>query len=204
MASYADLLRLLLDQWGASPRLRALVADGAAPIRDDALEALGDLARMAGIDDAEGVWLDRIGGVLGVARPSVADPAQDPRWGFGPAGEPFDQAPFRGSEASDALFPLPDAQYRRLLRARAALALGDGTLATFVRAVRMIDPSATVEDHRTMLVSVTTARRDQLELADRAGALPRSAGVRVRYRDRGRFGWDAAGEPFDQGAYAPV
>ena len=36
------------------------------------------------------------------------------------------------------------------------------------------------------------------------GALPRTAGVLIIYADRGRFGFDQAGVPFDQGAFTGV
>ena len=54
---------------------------------------------------------------------------------------------------------LPDALYRKLLKARAVLVLGDGTIQTFSRGVRMIDGSATVRDNRNMNVRVVTSAR---------------------------------------------
>ena len=83
------------------------------------------------IDTAEGVWLDYLGTRLGLKRPATTDPALDDRFGFDMAGLGFDQAPFRGDAANDAVYPLPDAVYRKLLRARAILLLGDGTIQTF-------------------------------------------------------------------------
>ena len=55
-----------------------------------------------------------------------------------------------------------------------------------------------------MTVRVVTSRRRLLELADSIGALPRTAGVLIIYADRGRFGFDQAGVPFDQGAFTGV
>ena len=77
--------------------------------------------------------------------------------------------------------PLPDAIYRRFVKARAVTVLSDGTFATYVKAVRFIDPNATVVDNRDMTVTVTTALQSLLELADGIGALPRTAGVMVIY-----------------------
>ena len=54
---------------------------------------------------------------------------------------------------------LPDALYRRLVKARAIMVLGDGTIYTFSRAVREIDESAAVQDQRNMTVRVVTSRR---------------------------------------------
>ena len=84
------------------------------------------------------------------------------------------------------------------------MVLGDGTIYTFSRAVREIDESAAVQDQRNMTVRVVTSRRRLLELADSIGALPRTAGVLIIYADRGRFGFDMAGVPFDQGAFTGV
>ena len=69
----------------------------------------------------------------------------------------------------------------RFVKARAVTVLSDGTFATYVKAVRLIDPNATVVDNRDMSVTVTTALQDLLELADGIGALPRTAGVMVIY-----------------------
>ena len=173
----SDLVELLLPQWQSSPRLRGIVADVLMPLRDEVLTALDRLDLMRSVDDAEGVWLDALGLRLGIRRPYTSNPLVDRRFGFGTAGEPFDQVPFRGDAANDAVYPLPDTSYRRLVKARARLVLGDGTLATFTRAVREIDPDATVEDLRTMRVRVTTADGALLMIADTARALPRSAGV---------------------------
>ena len=49
------------------------------------------------------------------------------------AGSPFRPGPFRGDVANDAVYPLPDALYRRLVKARAIMVLGDGTIYTFSR-----------------------------------------------------------------------
>ena len=198
------LSAILIGQWQASPRLRGIVVDVLQPIIDDAIAARDAIQLMQHIDHAVGVWLDYLGTRLGIERPATTDPAQDDRFGFDMAGSPFDQAPFRGDVANDALYPLPDALYRRLVKARAIMVLGDGTIYTFSRAVREIDESAAVQDQRNMTVRVVTSRRRLLELADSIGALPRTAGVLIIYADRGRFGFDLAGVPFDQGAFTGV
>ena len=90
------------------------------------------------------------------------------------------------------------------MKARALLVLSDGTTATYARAVREIDPGASVQDRRDMTLRIVTSRRQILELADTSGALPRNAGVGLEYTERDRFGYDDAGESFDQGAWTPV
>ena len=73
-----------------------VVTDALQPILDGADTATATIERMLDIDEAEGVWLDYIGVRLGIRRPATNDPAQDERFGFDDAGEPFDQALFRG------------------------------------------------------------------------------------------------------------
>ena len=197
---------LVIDQWAGSPVLRALIDALTETLRDQALPAFEQQRLMRHIDDAEGVWLDYIGLRLGIMRPVTKDPAADERFGFeGPdQSRGFDLAPFKGAEENDAVYPLNDGLYRKFIRARAILVLGDGTFQTFGKAVRAIEPAAAVQDKRNMTVRVVTAIRSFLELADASGALPRTAGVMIEYADRGRFGFDDAGESFDQGAFTNV
>ena len=203
MATFSDLLEILLGQWQESPKMRAIVADVTEALRADVLEGLRLLATMLDIDQSVGVWLDARGEQLGLSRPSTTAPAMDPRWGFDLAGTGFDQVPFQGEPQNDSVFPLPDSVYRQFVKARALTVRSDGTHATFVRAVRMIDPSADVQDHRDRTIRIVTDRQQLLELADRVEALPRNAGVSITYADRGRFGFDEAGVPFDSGPFEP-
>lgn len=194
---------LIIGQWDDSPKLRAAIDAPVNALRDDVLPAFDRLDLMRQIDKAEGVWLDYLGRRLGLRRPATTDPAADTRFGFDDAGVPFDLRPFEGDAANAAVYPLPDSIYRRLIKSRAVLVLGDGTVQTFAKAVRQIDPGATVTDQRNMTVRVVTEVRGFLELADNVGALPRSAGVQIVYADRQRFGYDEAGQPFDIGALTP-
>lgn len=176
-----QLSSILLGQWQASPRLRGIITDVLQPILDDGLVAAQRIQLMLDIDEAVGIWLDRLGVRVGIRRPTTTDPTLDERFGFDMAGAPFGRAPFRGFASSDALFPLPDPVYRRLVKARTILVMGDGTEQTFSRAVRAIDPQATIIDNRDMTVTVTTTLRAIVEMADNINALPRNAGVRIIY-----------------------
>ena len=171
----------LLGQWQSAPRVSGLVSDVLQPILDNALDAFARLQLMLDINEAEGIWLDYLGVRVGIRRPTTSDPAQDPRFGFDQAGVGFDQAPFRGAAANDAVFPLPDPVFRGFVKARAILVLGNGTVQTFRHAVHQVDPSAVVTDNRDMTVDVTTQFTELLQLADDIGAFPRTAGVRVEY-----------------------
>ena len=196
-----DLGALLLGQWQSSPRIRGLMVDAVGKIRDDAVRAADRFVEMLDLDNAGGVWLDLIGKRIGLRRPSTTNPAADVRFGYDMAGVGFDQQPFRGVPSSDAVFPLPDAVYRSLLKARVVALVGDGTIHMLDLAIKQIDPTATTQDLRNMQVRVVTSMRSTIELADELDALPRTAGVELLYRDRGRFGYDQAGVGFDQGPF---
>lgn len=172
---------LLVGQWATAPRLLAAVEAILGVLGEDVLPALERVHRMHSIDHAEGVWLDYLGARLGIRRPSTTDPSRDLRWGFRGPGQArgWDQVPMRGDEASAAVYALSDAVFRRFVRARSVLVLGNGTTPVFLEALHHIDPSATVEDHRDMTATVTTAQPELLALAEEIGALPRVAGVRV-------------------------
>ena len=205
----------LIGQWVQSPKVRAHIQIFTDILKDDFLPAIERLRAMRVIETAEGVWLDYIGVRLGLPRPATTDPAQDDRFGFSDdpdstdtSGLGFDNVPFRGGVANDAVYPLPDALYRRFLKSRAILDIGDGTFQTFSKAVRAIDPGATVQDKRDMTVRIVTDAQTFLELADMAGALPRTAGVRIIFADRGSFGLsddpdstEQSGVGFDQGGF---
>lgn len=177
---------LLLGQWVDAPNVVGLVRlflSGASGVLD-AVEAL-DGVRLVG--SGEGVWLDAIGGRLGLARPFVPRPEADVRFGFDDAGVGFDRAAFRGRASNDQLFPLGDVPFRRLLTARGITLLGDGSLMVLRRAVLAVDPDATVVDGRDMTVTVTTRQEELLTVANETGCLPRPAGVNLVFVQRTSF-----------------
>ena len=193
---------LLIGQWEGSPKIRGLAEIFRDMMVEDVIPALEEIRLMRQIESAAGVHLDYLGRRLGVERPASTDPAQDLRFGFDAAGQGFDQVPFSGDTSNDAVFPLPDGVYRRFLRGRAIALLSDGTFQTLVRSVRAIDGGAAVQDRRDMTVRVVTSRQSLIELADASGCLARNAGVLLTFAQRGRFGFDEAGVPFDQGPFS--
>ena len=52
-----------------------------------------------------------------------------------------------------------------------------------------------------MTVTVRTNEQPLIELADAAGALPRTGGVRIIYQATDAFGFDQAGVGFDQAPF---
>ena len=168
---------LMIGQWRGSPALLALLQSFLDGVRSDLDEASLRFELMQKVDTAEGVFLDYIAERIGIKRPFVTDNALDPRFGFDDAGEGFDNVPYKGEGVNDAVFPMGDAVFRKLLKARIVLLFADGSYESFRQAVHMIDPSANVQDMMNMKARVVTNFRDQFEAADKAGALPRPAGV---------------------------
>ena len=194
---------LVVGQWSDSPRLRSAIDAPLDAAREDVFPAFEQLEIFRHIDTAEGVWLDYLGVRVGLRRSATTDPSADERFGFtGPTqARGFDQSPFSGDDVNDAVFPLPDEVYRRFIRARATLVLGDGTFSTFQKAVRQVDPSARAVDNRDMSVTVYTGEETFIRLADTSGALPRTAGVKIIYLAREAFGFDDSGVGFDLGPF---
>ena len=187
---------LLASQWRDSPRLNAAVDAPLREIQEGFLDSVDALDPQRDVDTATGIWLDWLGTRVGLDRPSVPDPSAD-AFGFEGAGTGWDRAPFRGSSTVGALRPLPDETFRRFVRARGILVFSEGSFQDFWQACRIIDPAARIVDNRDMTVSIVTTRQSQFELADRIGALPRTAGVMIIYSEPGRFGFEGAGDTFD-------
>ena len=174
---------LLIGQYRASENLKYVINVLIDELRLTAEGAVSELRLQGLIDDAEGVWLDYIAARLGLQRPYTTEGGADPRWGFDSAGEGFDLVPFRGEAFNDALFPLPDVIYRRMLKARTVALRSLGGIDDFRRALAHIDTNAQAVDNFDMSLTITAEenRHWEIQLADRYRALPRPAGVSVTY-----------------------
>lgn len=190
---------LLIDQWRNSRSVSSLVQAFLDRVKVEVEDALNDLERMLNLDHAEGVWLDRIGERLGVTRPQVQYSGD--RFAFEGAGHSFDQAPFSGSQEHADIVPMSDEPFRKILKARIVALFSDGTKYALQCSICGIDPEAQLVERGPMRLRVTTGMVELMQVADRLGALARTAGVEVAYKDRGRFGFEDAGVSFDQGPY---
>ncbi len=178
-------VNLLLSQWQNSPQLKAVIQSFLDLAESHIQQPLAALANQRRIDTASGVWLDYIGGRLGVSRPLVTDSTVFARLGFTPAGVGFRQARFAGaSPVSEPKVDLGDPAYRRLLRARAIydLAYSD-TLAVSLAAVE-IDSAAVVTDNLDLTATIETNEVFLMQIALDAKAIPVPAGVLVTVTER--------------------
>lgn len=167
----------LIQQWDGAPRLRALAQLWLDTLRSEIDEPLAALQRQRSLETAEGVFLDRLGDLLGCPRPAVAADADD-LFGFQGAGVPFDQGRLKDERGfGDPVEPIADPLYRRLLRARRNTILGDGSVQALREAAAEIDSGASVEDGLDMTVTITTAEETPMTLAVACRAVGAPAGV---------------------------
>ena len=164
----------LLTQWrrDARPNLQALVREFLEVFKTELSDPLITMTTYRRLDTAVGVWLDFLGELLGLPRPSL--PETSARFGFaGGDGVGFNQAPFA---SINPVFRLRraagDATYRALLRAR-GLMLRTGTSIDELQAVTDlllgadVATWATGASPMTVIVEIETggADEDLLDLA---------------------------------------
>lgn len=175
---------LLLQQWRDTPRLQALAEALLGIIGEELLQPLATLEGQMGLDSAAGVWLDHIGARLGLPRPATRDTEFD-FFGFeGSGGVGFGQGIFSTTDpALSPRVPVGDDYYRRLLRLRAEVVLGDGTTATLDRSIAHVFPGATHQDDGDMTMTLVGVPADDVlrDVIENAGLQPGVAGVEEQW-----------------------
>lgn len=194
-------VNLLISQWATKPRMRAFVGALIQAKCDGILAPLRAIENYDAIEQAEGYWLDTIGGLLGLQRPPIDSTGRTARFGFDGVGVGWDTARMGDHDALPVLAPAGDELYRRLLRARGRALLSLGELGSLIAAAREIDPTALVVDGQDMTVTIRTAHAVDMLLAYRIGALPVAAGIALRIIGLEQFGFDDAGVGWDAGPY---
>ena len=182
--------------------IRKTVSAQVSTIQSDVEKAVKAFLDMADIDLAEGVWLDRLAARVGIRRPYIHN-SQTLRFGFhGPTrSRGFEQASFNSTEPSGEYVGLSDDIFRKLIKARGLLDIGRGTFQDFKKAVNIISEEAESVDNRDMSITIYTSNTEIFGLAEKADALPRTAGVEVNYVERDVFGFQGAGDGFDQSRF---
>lgn len=176
---------LLIQQYGDSPRMRAVIDGLLEILQSELVDPLVALGRHVDPVVAQGAWLDHLGERLGYHRPLVADDVRF--FGFRTTGPPqnlgFGQGPFRSTvQQLQVRSGVGDAVYRRLLSAR-ALYLRSGASRASVEPILdvLYDEWEIVESDLSVLIrgrSATTVLHDILA-ADHERLIPRAAGVAV-------------------------
>lgn len=171
-----DGLDYLITQYASSTRLRALIRAILNVSDQQILSVADELQRCLNIDLASGYWLDRMGRLLGLERPSVVSADYDDVIRFGVRGAGFGNFPFVLSSLLE-YSPLGDGDYRRLLKSRIVSLRSGCTLVEYREALAYLDSTATVSDNSDLTYTVTTVNVGLVILAELHHALPATLGV---------------------------
>ncbi len=136
---------LLLSQFHASPRLRALI-DQAGDIHTRWMWMLKRIFLMSDIDTATGHWLDVIGKIVG--RQRYIQGLRKNYFGFSEnQDESFDQAPFWSGYPDSIIYTgiADDQLYRKLLWAQVVYNRGNVSIAGLTRGLSRVFDGATVQ-----------------------------------------------------------
>lgn len=148
---------LLIAQWseGEGSAVQDFVRGVLQIVQDEIVQPLRTLERMASLDTATGIWLDRIGERLGFTRPTRDDQSIE-RFGYaGSRGKGFDQAPFYSTDPQAAgRVPVGDDEYRSILRARAQALIGAGNRTSVAAAAALLFNGAVTITAGTAAIAV--------------------------------------------------
>ncbi|WP_311271093.1 DUF2612 domain-containing protein [Sphingobium sp. WCS2017Hpa-17] len=183
MARFFDPAQTLLSQYANSPVLTDLIDRLSLAIdRQEDFDTFYDI--VWNIDTAAGFGLDIWGRIVGVGR-ALYVPDEE-YLGFSQAGDtyPFDEGIFYGGSSATPNYLLTDVAYRRVIMAKAALNITDGSILAINAILMALFPTSGnvyVRDNRDMtLTYVFGAPISRIEYAivTQANVLPRPAGVR--------------------------
>lgn len=171
----------VLSQYANSPVMLAVI-DLLAEAFDqqDNLDQFYDL--VWNVATAKGFGLDIWGRIVGVGR-VLRIPASVPYFGF--AEQPFGQGIFYGAGVITQNYALTDDAFRRLVFAKAALNINDGSIAAINAAMLAIFPTlgnSYVQDHGDMTMTYVFGSQPspvELAIVAQAGVLPKPVGVSV-------------------------
>ncbi len=176
-----DVRQTMLSQYANSPVLTELIRRTA-----DALDQQANVdafyALVWNVETARGWGLDVWGRIVGVNR-VLHIPADVPYIGF--AEQPFGQGIWWGAGAITRNFALSDEAFRRLILAKAALNICDGSIPAINAAMRALFPgrgNCYVRDDGGMsmtLVFGAVLSAVELAIVAQAGVLPKPVGVSV-------------------------
>lgn len=130
----------VISQYRSDPALNALL-HGFGELLRLQMETACDVRRLLySIDDMEGVQLDLIGRVLVQPRPGITNTAI-PFFGYDgtPGAVGYNVAPYYDyNRAGEVLVPLPDAYYKRLLKAKTIKNTSDCSIDQIIQIVEVV------------------------------------------------------------------
>jgi hypothetical protein len=182
----------ILSQFSDSQRFQELLEVLLGPI-DDLELVIGQLETLLCLETSEGIWLDVLGEIVGVARPNLVVPPEllftykdigapdNPLQGFGgiPPGTTFGL--YDSLYGLEQDIPAEDPQYRDLIRAKAASTFSSPSLPSIYQFIRS---TFNVECHLTepyagkvdVTIDTYLSSKDRADLVNNA---PVAAGIAI-------------------------
>lgn len=112
-------IRFLIRQYNQAqtPRLYSLITQRLDLLQRSFLTVVCDMENGKSLDTAQGIWLDLLGKIIGLSRPTFERDVELEYFGFAADDRGFDQAPFASvNPPAQKLQGIRDEYYRRLLR----------------------------------------------------------------------------------------
>lgn len=180
-----DIEQTLISQYATSPAISALVKSINEWIRPDVdLDNFYNL--IWNIETAEGYGLDVWGRIVGVVR--VLTVVSGQFFGFAEASDPsevgtFGQAPLYSGSSVTSNFALTDDAFRKLILAKAAANITNGSIQSINRILMGLFPgrgNCYVLDNLDMTMTYKfefALEPFEISIVEQSGVLPRSVGV---------------------------
>jgi hypothetical protein len=179
---FFDVRATVISQYANSPALLALIdAFGFAFDRQVDFDAFHDA--VWNVDTAVGFGLDIWGRIVGVERGLFISEAEYLGWSDATGSQPFGSGIWYGAGGYTPNYRLTDAVYRRVILAKAALNITDGSIPAINAIMRTLFPeygNTYVRDNADMTMAfVFGARPSKVDYAivTQSGVMPRPAGV---------------------------
>ena len=202
------------SQYAASPHLRALV-DGFWEALDPDADIESIYNNMVNLDTAVGFGLDVWGRIVAIGREYVAVSDENHYFGFATeeAGVvndrlgTLDEQPFY--EPVNGKIILSDSAYRTYILIKAMVNIGDGSLASINRMLKLLFPDIRIYCVHADTMVLRLVINDHISSADKQALLnlpwlPAGVGLDIYQVITPTFGFDGSGlQPFDQGTFAP-
>lgn len=207
MVDVTENSKLVIQQYRNSEKLMAIIDGFNKIVQDELITPALEIEKMHSIEHARAIWLDHIGERLGIRRPYLSSDEID-IFGFDDNGIGFDQGGF--SEDGESLsVPASDDFYRKLIIARGAQLLTDGTVESMNEILVAAFDDGHYIDHTNMSMSVRLDgdyTLDQINLILNTNLITKPSGVRLQtlyvVPEDDVFGFDDNGLGFDQAGFS--
>lgn len=198
------------SQYAASPHIRALVDAYWEALNPDAdIDLI--YKNMIDPDTAVGFGLDVWGRIVAIGREYLAADEENIYFGFNPNSsinsrlDTFDNAPF--FKKIDGKVRLADPAYRTYIFIKAMINIGDCSLASINRMLKMMFPNAEIYCLHVDTMVLRLVIRSELAAADKQALLnlpwlPAGVGLEMYQIITPTFGFNGSGlNPFNQGTF---